>query len=707
MFIKEVELNNFRIYKGVNKISILPSDEKNIIVISGKNGFGKTTFLMALVWCLYGKQMEKVDDLYEKEIRDKGNYTKYIAESLNRDAADKGVTQFSVSITFTDIVIPDMTKCDEIKITRTYDVVSSASDKIEVQIDGRHNEIIDDLTKDNQKGEEIFIREFILPIEIAKFFLFDAEKIVSLAEVNSNVQRKQLSKAYSEVLGIQKYEDLKANLEEKLDDYRKKTAKKEEKEELNTLRTQIDNAVLEIEAFEQEIDDLKHEKNFLHKEVEDIQRKLIREGEKMTVDELMELKIDQSKLEEEKTKIQEKLRDLFDLIPFGLAGEIVMNTSEHLQKEKQINDFQYRQDDLEDKTLKILNSIEKERIGKLGASVDVSIRDFYEAQIKIAIKKYFYSDLPEITSEFKPLHDFSNIEINEFNQLVNTLKSSFKESFNRLNNEYSYTKNQLESINRKIRDAEKSAEDEYIGELRRTKTKNEDRISEIDKEIAEFNREIGNKNNEIKTAKQKQEGLRKKIDQSSQYSAKAQKTKELINKLQEFIAKFKIQKKESLEQKMLSGLNILLHKKGFISRVEVDINSSGDDIDIILFDNKNKKIDKGSLSMGERQMYASALLHSLVDESDISFPVFIDSPMQKFDEEHARNIIKYFYPTVSKQVVIFPLINKELTEAEFNQLLPKINKTYLINNLTTTTSEFVVSEPKSFLETYNQIYNAN
>lgn len=707
MFIKEVELNNFRIYKGVNKISILPSDEKNIIVISGKNGFGKTTFLMALVWCLYGKQMEKVDDLYEKEIRDKGNYTKYIAESLNRDAADKGVTQFSVSITFTDIVIPDMTKCDEIKITRTYDVVSSASDKIEVQIDGRHNEIIDDLTKDNQKGEEIFIREFILPIEIAKFFLFDAEKIVSLAEVNSNVQRKQLSKAYSEVLGIQKYEDLKANLEEKLDDYRKKTAKKEEKEELNTLRSQIDNAELEIEDFEQTIDDLKHTKNSLQKEVEDIQRKLIREGEKMTVDELMELKIDQSKLEEKKTEIQEQLRELFDLIPFGLAGEIVMNTSEHLQKEKQINDFQYRQDDLEDKTLKILNNIEKERIGTLGASVDVSIRDFYEAQIKIAIKKYFYSDLPEITSEFKPLHDFSNIEINEFNQLVNTLKSSFKESFNRLNNEYSYTKNQLESINRKIRDAEKSAEDEYIGELRRTKTKHEDRISEIDKEIAEFNREIGNKNNEIKTAKQKQEGLRKKIDQSSQYSAKAQKTKELINKLQEFIAKFKIQKKESLEQKMLAGLNILLHKKGFISRVEVDINSSGDDIDIILFDSKNKKIDKGSLSMGERQMYASALLHSLVDESDISFPVFIDSPMQKFDEEHARNIIKYFYPTVSKQVVIFPLINKELTEAEFNQLLPKINKTYLINNLTTTTSEFVVSEPKSFLETYNQIYNAN
>lgn len=706
MFIKEVRLENFRIYKGVQEISILPSDEKNIIIISGKNGFGKTTFLMSLVWCLYGKQMEKVDDLYEKEIRDKGNYTKYIAESLNRNAAEEGKTKFSVSLTFTDIVIPEITTCKEVKITRTYDVISSASDKIEVLIDGRHNEIIDDLTKDNQKGEEIFIREYILPIEIAKFFLFDAEKIVSLAEVNSNIQRKQLSKAYSEVLGIQKYEDLKANLEEKQDDYRKRTAKKEEKEELNTLRSDIENAEIEIDDIEQKIDDLKHERNLLEKEVGDLQRKLIREGEKMTVEELVILKTEQSGLDEKKIEIQEKLKELFDLIPFGLAGETVMNTSEQILKEKQINESNFRTEDLEEKTTQILNEIDQVKV-KTGFVVAVPVRNFYEEQIKRSIKKYFYSDIPEISADFKPLHDFSNVEINEFNQLVNTLKHSFKDSFSRLNNEYSYVKNQLDSISRKIRDAEKSTEDEYISELRRLKKKHEDRISDIEKEIGEYNREIGEKGNEIKTNKQKQEILRKKIDQSTEYSEKAKKTKELINQLQKFISQFKIQKKQSLEEKMLSGLNTLLHKKDFIKRVEVDINSAGDDIDIILYDNRDRKIDKGSLSMGERQMYASALLHSLVDESDFSFPVFIDSPMQKFDEEHAENIIKYFYPSVSKQVIIFPLINKELTEKEFNQLLPKINKTFIINNLTTTTSVFKESNPDSFLESYNQLYHAN
>jgi DNA sulfur modification protein DndD len=109
-----------------------------------------------------------------------------------------------------------------------------------------------------------------------KIFFFDAEKIVSLAEINSNNQRRQLSKAYSEVLGIQKYEDLKANLEEKQDEYRRRSAKPEEKEELNQLHTDIENTKIEIEKLVENIDELKHEKNQKEKESEDIQRRLIR-----------------------------------------------------------------------------------------------------------------------------------------------------------------------------------------------------------------------------------------------------------------------------------------------------------------------------------------------------------------------------------------------------------------------------------------------
>ncbi len=106
-------------------------------------------------------------------------------------------------------------------------------------------------------------------------------------------------------------------------------------------------------------------------------------------------------------------------------------------------------------------------------------------------------------------------------------------------------------------------------------------------------------------------------------------------------------------------------------------------------------------------MDATALLHGLVAESEIEFPVFIDSPMQKFDEEHAENIIKYFYPTISDQVILFPLVNKELTQKEFKMLESKIAKAFLITNVEPDKSTFLETTPQEFFKTYNQLYNAD
>ena len=138
--------------------------------------------------------------------------------------------------------IPDITS-DTIRITRSFDIKASTNESIEVLIDKYPNELIRDLsTEGKQDGEEIFIRDFILPLEIAKFFFFDAEKVVALADPKTeSEQRRMLSKAYTEVLGIKKYEDFKENLESILDDYRKKSANKEEKTELNNIVAKIEN----------------------------------------------------------------------------------------------------------------------------------------------------------------------------------------------------------------------------------------------------------------------------------------------------------------------------------------------------------------------------------------------------------------------------------------------------------------------------------
>ena len=487
------------------------------------------------------------------------------------------------------------------------------------------------------------------------------------------------------------------------------SAKPEEKKELNQLHTNIENTQISISYIHNQIEELKEKRNTAEKEAEEIQRKLIREGDKMSIEDLNELKHTQTKLNQEITTKQESLKDLYDIIPFALAGDTMANVLEQLNNESILSEQKYKQEDVTEKINRIQADLEnaKTKSGLYFDANSVKVKSFYEEQIKKLIKKYFYADIVDLPHTFKVLHDFSDYEINEFTQLVNTIRHSFKEKFSQLNSEYSFIKNQLDSINRKLRDAENKAEDEYIADLRTRKDTIANSIIRYDNEIDALNRKIGELSIQLKSYRQRQEILRKKIDESSAYSLKEGKTKQLIARLQNFIVRFKDEKKRSLEEKMLQSLNILMHKKDFIQKVDVDINSTGDDIDIVLYNKSNKIIDKSSLSMGERQMYASALLSSLVDESEIEFPVFIDSPMQKFDEQHAENVIRYFYPNVSKQVIIFPLINKELTEKEYYILKPKVCKAYLIDNTSIDSSKFIEILPEQFIETYNQKYNAD
>jgi len=46
MKINKIKFQNFRIYKGENEIILSPNNSKNINIIAGKNGFGKTSIFI-------------------------------------------------------------------------------------------------------------------------------------------------------------------------------------------------------------------------------------------------------------------------------------------------------------------------------------------------------------------------------------------------------------------------------------------------------------------------------------------------------------------------------------------------------------------------------------------------------------------------------------------------------------------------------------
>jgi len=152
----------------------------------------------------------------------------------------------------------------------------------------------------------------------------------------------------------------------------------------------------------------------------------------------------------------------------------------------------------------------------------------------------------------------------------------------------------------------------------------------------------------------------------------------LERKAKEMGISLKVEKKISLEEKIKIILNNLMHKDDFVNRVEIIVNE--DILDINLYDKEESIINKGKLSKGEQQLYASSLLQAFIEESQMKFPIFIDSPLQKFDKIHANKIITEFYPVISEQVILFPLLGKELSKKEFEIMKPYINSVYKIKN---------------------------
>ena len=695
MIIKSIELNNFRIYNGVNKIDLTPTEDRNVVIISGHNGFGKTTFLMSLVWCLYGRQMDKVDDLYKKEIEEKGGYGRYIGNSLNKEAQRQGKTRFSVSVTFTNVEIPDTT-CTEITIIRSYDSATSTDDELQILIDGRESDLFSD-----RQEEEFFIRDYILPIEIAKFFFFDAEKIVSFAEINTPEQRRELSKAYSQVLGIQKYDTLKKELERLQDEYRKEAAKPEDKKNFIDITAEIEKAENEIENIEQQIKDAKEKQIQLRYDFTQLHEKLIREGDLMSIERLHELENERDAQRTKLDEAQEGLKDLYNYIPFGLAGNIVSDVAEQLKQEKAFKQNKLQLEGVEEKTDTIINELDQARTNYQGL-IDIKVRDFYEKEVKRLILKHFYSEFDTTQFDgFQTLHDYTDIQNTNFLELVVKVKES-KTAFEGLSHSYSMAKAELYKIEKEIREAEKNAESEYIQGLRKQKDDLGRQRDHISQEIGHFEGRIDQLKEKIKADKQRKEILSKKIDVALKNKAVDDEASRLIHTIQNFLIRFKDEKKKALEQKLEEKLKSFMHKSNFVHRVRVDIQGNGEDVDINLYDAHDKKIDKGNLSMGEKQLFASALLSALVEETQLEFPVFIDSPMQKLDPSHSKNILTKFYPTVSKQVVFFPLLLKELTEDEYGLIEGITSKTYLIQNGKDGSSFVEVPSSKLF-DIYKQI----
>ncbi len=686
MRIKDIILANYRLYKGINKISFQSDTErKNIYLISGENGFGKTTFLHSLLWCLYGRLMVDVDDSLKKDITSNGGYSTFLNRNLNAAARHyieqvdlttinrikrtgytndddeiKSNSTYFISITFTDTSIPSI-PCQSLTVTRSYDFIHG-TENINVLIDDHPNELSQTI------GNDVFINDFILNKDIARFFFFDSERIVALADSNTAEGRRHLASAYSEVLGVKKYEDLKHNLEALRLKFRKRSSDIESRNKLNKLLEKQEQLLAEQTDITDTLQQKEKEISSLRLRDSELQEKLLREGQGMTMNEFNKQKMVLEAARNKDALIKSQLKEFIEFAPFAIAGKIMQEMVEEVTKDYNIN--KTSQSIASQNAL--VQSIQNELIQEVLPLVDKNSDIIQKTIMKVL------SEFVKNGQIHEPLLLVNREMYNECQAVFGNLTSTYKVEFEHLADDNKKNKQVINRVQQRLASMQANESDEIIKQIRRRKENIEAAIAKIEDETHNLYAQQGVVFQALAVCKKQISELSKKVSIDDSDEKKDSLSEQLIGELERFLKTLKSEKKESLEHRLKSTMNCLMHKEDFIGRVSVNI--VDDELNIELFSQSDTMIPKDTLSKGEQQLYATSLLKALVDESGIEFPVFIDSPLQKFDKSHSSKIISEFYPTISKQVVLFPLLHKELTETEMEIMKPLIKSTFLIKN---------------------------
>lgn len=685
MLIESITLNNYRLYEGENVIQFRFDEAKNVHLICGENGFGKTTLLHSLLWCLFGRF---VGDVPVSGQETNSSYAAMQKEILNQNAAKRfeekatpeivalikknGYTNdyeeikkdsvYSVAICFAEVGIPSI-PCQKIVVTRSYDSLLQKED-VEILIDGVKNELTDEI------GPEVFINDFILNKDIAKLFFFDSEEIVSLADTGTIAERRKLSKAYEEVLGIRKYEELRSNLEGLRLRYRKKSKDIGLKDELEKLEAEREGVSNELTKLSDSLTEIETTLTNLREQDGQLQLQLSREGNSVKTEELQRVKAVIEKCKKDDIEMKSALKQFIDYAPFAISGQLFARAYELAKADHEAianNNTATAQNS-------VLDALSKEMKGLLDKMpVNKDSKKDAHTQLEAIIEKYRGRACDRDIQVTLTDDEFAEVEA-----VYNSLTTTYRIEFEALAEAYRKNKITLERNVKRLSNIQSKESDEVIKGLRDNKNKIEAEIKANEEKQRLGHIRTGELQLTIESYDKKIKELSRKISVDDADEAKDKLASELITELDTFLLSLKKNKKSSLELRIKNTLNTLMHKEDFISHVEVELDS--DTMDINLFSCDGNVINKNILSKGEKQLYATSILKALVDESGIQFPVFIDSPLQKFDKSHSSKIISEFYPSISKQVILFPLLHKELTEAEYKTLLPFVESATLIVN---------------------------
>ncbi len=683
MFFKTIKIKNLFSYKDVEFNLKKPSaSNKNIVLIFGRNGFGKTSFLNSIKLLFHGPNDELLNEaLPGRKLSIKsftqGNLPDWYG-ILNQEARTSEEYKCYISIDWED---DDGNSVTASRVWRL-DVDSGAD------LNGKLTVIIDTGIKRERLSEKQAqdYLESVLPMDFMPFFFFDGEKISFLAQSSERSREKQIEK----LLGLHKF-DLIIDTLKKIANEKKKHFTSDE------TRERFDQINLEITKTKRKQSDSKNKHAFLKHELEDLNNDLAktkRDLETLTQTTSKNTTIDYSS---KKETLVEKLQNANDTI-CQLMSELPLLTNRNLT-ERALTEL--TSITLSDNASQI--DLLKELKEEIPSRVFV-FSPHSEVPLTLDQKNFYNNKLERALNE--KLEGFS--ELNK--SLINIPQSIARITSTQLAIflEDKHKRKQLTEALTTAHEAPikiKEIENELVYN---TTTQNpqakDEKIKALHEKLSTLSREIGKKETELESFKTEYNSkaltdrinkLQKESDtlrEEITFSDNAEKAWHKAKSLQRSFSNLKNQYKKEASTRLNDVINqkfqcIMTSHKQIAKIILKPENFTWE-----LFDREGAIIGGASISSGMKQLIATSLVWTLQQLAGRNYPLVIDTPLARIDRGNQEALLKEYYPKASQQVIILPT-DSELNLSKFNIIKDNIYKTITLKNTNGTNTELSYTSP--------------
>lgn len=649
MLLKSIKLTNFRQYRGEQLVEFSCDPEKNVTVILGDNTSGKTTFVQAFKWALYGSTSFSTRDVMlnmdlQREMNPGDEEKVEVEINLEHDNTEYFIIRSQdYSCNVKGVVDPSFTN---IQVLR----------KME---DGQ-TQIIDDKNKIESTINKI------LPEDLSSYFFFDGESIESIS------REKDITNAVKGLLGLSVLEKAMEHLKPT----RKDTVMGQFRESLVKGDEEAEKFHKQLEYYQEELKENELMISSVNEEIEfyDEKRKhlesILREHEETAITQ-REREMAERKKEQDEKELKEKNKNFityFNTSNVVFFAQPLMNEAYELLRTVQVDD----------KGIPNMNASSIDFLIKRGQCVcGRKIHHGDEAYNYLIEQKGFLP--PESIGIM--IHNFINT-MDVYQSTVKPYEGQMKTLYSdiqNLRNSISESVDEIDYLTKKIEGKVDVIKiEKELAEVKAKYQKSNEKKDELNIEKGKIQNEINKYNDKIDESTKNSE-RNKKITLYMRY------TEELYNWFESKYEEEGKKIREELEQSVNEIFNKMYHGQ---REVEID-----DRYRIVLHTIHEGERIKTDESKGLETVKNFAFICGLVDlarkkvnkdtTDDVDdalktepYPLVMDAPFSNADERHVKSISKVV-PEIAEQVIMV-VMDKDWKYAE-EIIGTKVGKRYVLD----------------------------